>query len=289
MIPAFLKKPIHRVRRSLVRIEVPSGPPSLELGRRVRFLALLPIRNHARYLPGFIANVAPQVDGIIALDDGSTDGTVELLASRPEILEVIRNPPDRATWDEVGNHEKLLAGAARHRAEWLLSIDADERLECDFRIRCERVIRRGRLLGYTAYGVRLREMWDAPDQYRIDGVWGQKTVPRLYKLRPDHKLDRRALHGSKAPRQGRIDGRYPIADLNIYHLGMLTPELREARRRRYELLDPNARWQPKIGYAYLTDSSGLALRKVPEHRMYTSVAGETGASGVFRGASIDTQ
>ena len=261
-------RPVRRIRRYLVDIEVPSGPPSLPLRQQVRLLALLPIRNHAHYLPGFIASIAPHVDGIIALDDGSTDGTAELLESQPEVLEVLRNPSDRPTWDEMGNHAKLLDAAARHGAEWVLSIDADERLERDFRRRCERVIRRGRWLGYTAYGLRLRDLWDSRDRYRVDGVWGHKTVPRLYKLRSDHRLDWRELHGSKAPRQARIEGRYPIADLNIYHLGMLTAELREARRRRYELLDPTARWQPTIGYAYLTDTSGLQLREIPKGREY---------------------
>jgi glycosyltransferase involved in cell wall biosynthesis len=259
---------VSRLRRLLVDVEVPSGPPSLRHGRRTRLLALLPIRNHASYLPGWIANVSPHVDGIIALDDGSTDDTRAILESCPAVLEVLHNPPDRSTWDEMGNHAKMLEAASRHRAEWVLSIDADERVERDFRRRCERVIRRGRWLGYTAYGLRLRELWDSRDHYRVDGIWGQKTVPRLYALRPDHKLDRRELHGSKAPRQARIEGRYPIADLNLYHLGMLTPELREARRKRYELLDPTARWQPEIGYAYLTDASGLELRRIPAARAF---------------------
>ena len=276
MTPAILKGPIRRLRRVLVRAQVPSGPPSLPFARPVRLLALLAIRNHVHYLPGFFANVAPHVDGIIALDDGSTDGTAELLARHPSVLEVIRNPTDRSNWDEVGNHRQLLAAALRHRAEWLLSVDADERLERDFRRRCERVIRRGRLLGYTAYGVRIRELWDTPNQYRVDGVWGEKTAARLYEMRADHKLDTRALHASKAPRQGRIDGRYPIADLDVYHLAMLTPEKREARRQRYELLDPTARWQQKIGYAYLTDATGLMLRTVDPRRGFVSVADEAG-------------
>jgi glycosyltransferase involved in cell wall biosynthesis len=260
--------PLRRIRRSLIDIEVPSGPPSLPLARHVRLLALLPIRDHLHYLPGYIASIAPQVDGIIALDDGSTDGTGEFLESRREVLEVLRNPPDRPTWDEMGNHQRLLAAALRHGAEWVVNVDADERLERDFRRRCERVIRRGRLLGYTAYGLRLRDLWDSRDHYRADGIWGDKTTPRLYKARPDHKLDGRALHGSKAPLQARVCGRYPIADLNIYHLGMLTPELRDARRKRYEALDPTARWQPKLGYAYLTDCSGLQRFRIAKGREY---------------------
>jgi len=270
---------VRRFRRALVRVVVPSGPPSLADGRAIRLLALLPIRNHAHFLPGLIANISPHVDGIIALDDGSTDDTCAILERCPAVLEVLHNPSDRSDWDEMGNHARLLQAAARHHADWVLSIDADERVERDFRRRCERVIRRGHWLGYTAYGLRLRELWDSPDEYRVDGIWGQKTVPRLYKLRPDHKLDRRELHGSKAPRQARIEGRYPIADLNLYHLGMLTPELRQARRRRYEHLDPTARWQRKIGYAYLTDVSELQLRRIPAGREYLDDATGVDASG----------
>ena len=57
-------------------------------------------------------------------------------------------------------------------------------------------------------------------------------------------------------------GRYPVADLEVYHLRMLEPADREARRRRYEALDPDAAFQPGLGYAYLTDEAGLRLRQV---------------------------
>ena len=127
------------------------------------------------YLPGFLANVAPQVDGIIALDDGSRDGSAEFLEASSSVIDVQRVPPERPVWDEVGNHRTLVAAALHHRAEWILCIDADERLERDFRARAERVIRRGRLLGLSAFAVRLRELWDSPDAFRVDGIWGEKA------------------------------------------------------------------------------------------------------------------
>ena len=220
-----------------------------------------------RHLPGYLANVAPHVDGIVALDDGSEDGSGDYLRSHDAVLEVLPAANGRAGWDELGNHRALVAAALRHGADWLLVLDADERVEQEFRPRAERVIRRGRLLGFGAFAVRLRELWDSPNQFRVDGIWGRKAPARLFRARPDHVFDTRPLHGVKAPLQDRVRGTYPLADLEVYHLRMIRPEDRLARRRRYEDLDPDGRWQAER-YAYLTDETGLRLRRVDPRRRY---------------------
>jgi glycosyltransferase involved in cell wall biosynthesis len=249
-------------------LTIPSGGPSLPPRRRVRMLALLQARNEMRYLPRYVANVAPQLDGIVALDDGSRDGSAEYLEDCDSVLEVLRRPPDRPAWDEQGNLRALVEAARQHEAEWLLALDADERLEREFRVRAERVIRRGGLLGFTAYGVRLRELWEAPDRFRADGIWGDKVVARLFQARADHEFDPRPLHGRKVPVQALREGSFAIAALEIYHLRMIHAADRAARRARYEALDPEARYQPGIGYAYLTDETGLRLEPIAPERGY---------------------
>jgi len=245
---------------------VPSGGPDLGRSRRVRLLCLVAARNEMRFLPGLFANLAPHVDGVVALDDGSDDGSAEFLATQPSVLELIRRAPDRPSWDEVGNFRSLHAAALRHGAEWILWMDADQRLERDFRSRAERVIRRGARLGLIAYALRLRELWDSPDTFRADGLWSRKHQVLLFRALPGHLFDTRPVHGSRGPLQGRMLGVFPRTDLTVYHLRMIRPDDRAARRDRYLALDPEGRFQPGVGYHYLTDEGGLKLVRVPRTR-----------------------
>ena len=45
----------------------------------MRVIALLPFRNEAHVLPSYLSSVVPLVEKIIAIDDGSTDNSVEIM------------------------------------------------------------------------------------------------------------------------------------------------------------------------------------------------------------------
>ncbi len=233
-----------------------------------RILGLLAFHNEMRYLPGYFANVSQHVDGIVALDDRSTDGSGEFVARQANVLELVRvTPNEQQQWDEPANDRLSTRSAWRHNPDWRIVVDADERLECDFRRRAEREIRRAERRGYGAYQIVLREMWGRWDTYRVDGVWGQKRMARFFKARRDHVFDDRLLHSQWAPLNGMHGGRFPEADLIIYHLRMIHDHDRRIRRARYEQLDPDRRWQA-MGYDYLTDEQGLRLETLPRGREY---------------------
>ncbi|MCC7124793.1 MAG: glycosyltransferase family 2 protein [Acidobacteria bacterium] len=242
---------------------------------RMRVFAMVTFRNEARHLPDYLTNVAAQVDGIVALDDGSSDGSGAIVAAHPAVREVLRLAPRQPHhWNGVMHRRLLVNAAARHGATWALALDADERIERGFRARAERIIEDAGPDGPLAYGVTLRELWDRPDQYRMDGVWAKKRIARFFRLRRDHDFGAGALHGHWAPENSRgAHGGFFLADLVIYHLKMIHATDRDRRLRRYQSLDPERQWQ-KAGYDYLTDATGLALERLPDGREYEPLRAE---------------
>lgn len=237
------------------------------LRRKRRLIALIAFRDEMRFLPGLFENLAGQVDGIVALDDGSTDGSDEFVRTQPVVLELLSVPPGAQEELEDGrNHRALTEAAWEHEPDWLLGIDADERVERSFRARAEREIDRVERAGYDSLWVRFRELWDAPDRYRCDGQWGHKRKACLFEARRDHVFDDRRVHAIWAS-QDRSNDERPMGDLFLYHLRMMRPEDRAARVARYRRIDPDSEWQ-EIGYDYLLDVDGLELAEIEPGRGY---------------------
>jgi glycosyltransferase involved in cell wall biosynthesis len=234
--------------------------------------ALLQARNEARYLPGWLENVAPMVDGIIAVDDGSDDETAALLRSHPKLVELISNPPG-GSWNERGNQMALIKSARAHGGDWVLAVDADERLEIRFATEAPGLMAEAEAKGIEAYSLQVRELWDDRSHYREDGIWGGKARYRLFRNRPEHtKFDPRPLHRYWMPLEivSRIGSVGAHLDLNVYHLRMIRAADRQARYARYLALDPDGRFQPQ-GYGYLVDETGIELRPIPPGRDFLPV------------------
>ncbi|HZT61411.1 MAG TPA: glycosyltransferase family 2 protein [Pyrinomonadaceae bacterium] len=227
-----------------------------------KITALLAFRNEERYLPGFFAHLQPYVSEFVVFDDGSTDRSAEVARAQPRAVVLSRThersyPPH---YFEVDNRRTLLHAALERAAEWVLCCDADERYELDFLRRLREITAAGRL---CAFALKVRDLWDSVDAYRVDGYWGDKAKYVLFPLtpfttyHPSHALHTRWMppHVECCPEN--------ILDFNIYHLVSLRREARAARLRKFKQIDPDSVYQPRIGYDYLADESGLATEKIP--------------------------
>ncbi|MEZ5831263.1 MAG: glycosyltransferase family 2 protein [Dongiaceae bacterium] len=233
----------------------------------VTLIALLQARNEQRFLPGWLENVAPCVDGIIALDDGSIDATAEILRAHPKVIELLSNPPGRQ-WDERGNQMALVQAGRRHGAGWFLCVDADERLERAFATNARDLLREADAKGIDVYSLQLRDLWGDRRHYRCDGIWNQTIRFRLFRNNPTHrKFDPRPLHRLWMPLEIAVnsDTRGRHSEINLYHLRLIAAADRAARVARYQALDPLQLYQ---GYSYsrFTDETGLRLQEIPPER-----------------------
>ncbi len=237
---------------------------------RPRVVGLLPARNAAHNLPGYFESVAPVVDAVVALDDGSTDETREILEGEP-IVEVLLGNARRPTyrgWDDSANRNRLLDAAAELEPVWLLFLDADERLDPDDAAALRTFIDHEAVAGY-AYGMRVFRMIGGLHYWDRGALW----VYRLFAHNGNHSLPKQRLHFVPVPPTIPME-RWLQTTVRIQHLASLTESHRLARFEKYREADPHNRYQPS--YTNLLDPPGDL--KLWERR-------PTGLSVVLNGSS----
>jgi len=200
---------------------------------------LLPVRNGAADLPDYFVSAARFANAIIALDDGSIDATRDLLDAEPLVKVLLTNPPrpDYREWDDAANRARLLEAAAILEPDWILSLDADERIAPDDALDLRTFVETTALPGY-AYGFRVHRMVHDLSKYDRAGL----VVYRLFAYEPGQRFPDQRLHfipiPTSIPRR-----RWLATTLRIQHVASLTEERRYARFEKYCQADPENTFQ----------------------------------------------
>jgi hypothetical protein len=239
-------------------------------GTPLRIGCVIQARDEERYLPGCLAHLRDHADGFVVLDDGSTDGTAAILDREPKLLDrLVTLPGAGHVWRERENKRRLLQRALGLGLDWVLCCDADERYETAFLERLRVIAAAAAAGGIACLAVGLKELWDGPRQYRVDGIWGSKTRARFFRLPKTIAFEQdQDLHGQWYPDEIRALGRIALLDYHLYHLKTISREDRIRRRDFYRRLDPEKRFQP-LGYDYLAEEGeGLRLEEIPAGREY---------------------
>ena len=218
-------------------LPTPARDPAGEGPQRV--VCLLPVRNGEVDLPGWFASVERFADAVVALDDGSTDGTRAVLEAHPLVARVIANPV-RATyegWDDAGNRQRLVDAAAELEPDWVLWLDADERIPADDAAALRAFVD-GEADPGCAYGFRVHRMDERLERYDSAGLWAY----RLFAWRPGLHLPEERLHFVPVPTEIPRE-RWVATTIRIQHLAGSTADRRAARFTKYEEADPRREWQ----------------------------------------------
>ena len=231
----------------------------------MRIFCLCAFRNAADVLPDFLDHLRGHVDGVILLDDGSTDDGYKICEAHPTVTglitdkQVVEHAPHAR---ETENRELLLREAYKRGADWVLCMDADERVEKNMLREMRALLDKVPQCG--AVSVKVCDLWNDLGHYRTDARWAGKRKEILFWIQPFSSYwPKGSLHCRWRPPEIHA----PVFDsfYNLYHLGSLTKELRAARVEKFLEIDSNPpRFQED--YNYLADETGLKLEKIPEGR-----------------------
>lgn len=101
-----------------------------------KIIAMMRVRNEELLMMDSLNHIAGFADGILVLDDASTDRTAKIAMAHPKVIGVIENKRWRSQhriWEETAHRRFLLKMASKLKPEWFFYCDADERFEGDIR------------------------------------------------------------------------------------------------------------------------------------------------------------
>ena len=214
-------------------------PGNLDIDRLLRdalarphLVCLLPICNGEDFLPEYLTSARHFANAIVALDDGSTDDTRAILEADPLVKVILSNPPreSAAGWDDAENRLRLLGAAGELSPRWILSLDADERIDPSDADALSSFVTSDALPG-LAYGFRLYRMWNdqCDPHYRY--------AYRLFAHEPDQSFPPERLHFNPIPEQISRVG-WVRTTIRIQHFGLSSQARVALARRKYQEADP---------------------------------------------------
>ena len=152
---------------------------------------------------------------------------------------LLRNPVRQgyAGWDDSLNRNRLLEVAADLEPDWIISIDADERLDPSDGAAVRELVEYEALPDH-AYSFRVCRMVNDLNHYDLDRTW----VCRLFPFRPGTSFSRDRLHFAAVPTSIHRS-RSLKTTIRIQHLSGISADRRRARWEKYGEADPERRWQ----------------------------------------------
>lgn len=225
--------------RSIAVGEDPAPVPRRDGGDGHRLVCLLPARNCAEDLPGYLDSVSRFADAVVALDDGSTDETRSVLAAHPLVRIILSNPRREGYggWNDSANRNRLLAAAAELNPGWILSLDADERIDPEDAAALRKFIE-SEEPARCGYLLRVLRMIGDLGSYDQSDLW----VGRMFPHEPGQRFPTERLHFVALPTSIPRD-RWLRTTIRIQHLAGMTEERRRARFQKYLEADPRRAYQ----------------------------------------------
>jgi len=222
-------------------------------------LTVYRVKNESRWISKSLDTISEISSSVIILDNGSTDDTVKICKSNPNVVEIIEQ--SNMPFDEARDRNILLKKALALKPDYILTLDGDEILMPN----SKEILEEELDVLYTDYHIfsfQFLYMWDKFEQFRYDGLYHKTWLPRLIRLadQPENlTIDETSYpgntHASGIP--GNAIGQDVLikSNVKILHYGYFDDNLRQNKFQFYNKLMPNNKEQD--GYKHAISGNGI--------------------------------
>lgn len=166
----------------------------------MKTIALLPFRNEAHVLPSYLSSVKPVVDEIIAIDDGSTDSSRDIMVSAGATVYSWEEQRLKSGWAELGIRQRLLELGRESKGTHFIVLDADEAFTGNFLARASKIV--SRLEPGQRLLMQWLAMWKCVDHYRDDySVWSNNFKDFIFRDDGKSQYPNVWMHTPRTPGQ----------------------------------------------------------------------------------------
>lgn len=219
------------VEKYLSSFETYSFPDSFTILPDYSRIVLAQSYNESVLITGFLENMALYFDGIILLDDGSTDDTYEK-AIHPKLLLKVKKK--RHGFIDIENRNILLNLASFFPSEWFCFMDTDERFDEHFADFDSATSKNN--VDILSFG--FVNIWNSPTTYNAEYPFSRQGI--MSKMRMFRNIGhcqiytaKERVHFSLMPYQRNI----VHCNILFKHYGMITKSLREEKYDFYKQED----------------------------------------------------
>ena len=222
----------------------------------MKIFGFLQVRNEVEsgHLARFLSVNADLWDVLFAIDDGSTDSTVEVLESHGAT--VIRNT-DSEFGDENRNKERLLRAidVDAEPGDAILWLDADEVLFAS-RGELEELIRRAFETGYDSISLNHLNLWRSDCHFRVDDQYYGLEPVRIWRFSKKLTfIQEQGLHSQTHPMG--LTATFHSGDYPVVHYGFATLDAILEKYANYYL-----HWQEGYPLDRLISEDNLDLQQI---------------------------
>lgn len=191
------------------------------------------ILNEQKNIKAMLENISPLFDEIVLVDGGSEDETVKIITqyikqTKSKHIKLFVRPQEGDRYSKQWNQTEQRNFALKQcTSDWVMMLDADERLDAAFKKIVRDIVRSRRSL---AYAMPKYHYWQSEDKIRVDGWWFPNYSYRLWKNFEGIKYEKKARHCQPiivnmpcVLNHRKLEDRGPFLLYPIHHLHYVNP------------------------------------------------------------------